>query len=104
MKTLATISSCIVLMSASLHAGQKPVPAPGDPIHMVSPKYPKDARKKNVEGTVTVHVSIGADGSVKDAAVVNGDSRLTMLRSRRSGSGDFSRSPRTASRWRANAT
>jgi TonB family protein len=77
MKALAIFSSCIVLMSGSLHAGQKPAPAPGDPIHMVRPKYPKDARKQNVEGTVTVHVSIGADGSVKDAAVVNGDSRLT---------------------------
>jgi TonB family protein len=30
-----------------------------------------------VEGTVALHVTIAADGSVKDVAVVNGDARLT---------------------------
>jgi TonB family protein len=64
-------------MSASLHAGQKPAPAPGDPIHTVNAKYPKDARKQKVEGAVVLHVTITADGSVKGAEVVSGDSRLT---------------------------
>ena len=77
MKTLATFACVMVLLSSSLTRGQASVPAPGDPVHTVSPKYPKDARKQKVEGKVTLHVTIAGDGSVKDAAVVSGDSRLT---------------------------
>jgi len=51
--------------------------APGEPVSVVNPKYPKKAHKQNVEGPVTLHVTIATDGSVKAAAIVSGDSRLT---------------------------
>lgn len=40
------------------------------------PKYPDAARKKGVQGTVTMDVVIGADGSVKSVKVTGGDKDL----------------------------
>lgn len=40
------------------------------------PKYPDEARKKGVQGTVTMDVVIGADGSVKSVKVTDGDKDL----------------------------
>jgi TonB family protein len=77
MKTLTTFACLVALLSSPVARAQSSAPAPGDPIHTASPKYPKDARKQKVEGKVTLHVMIASDGSVKDVAVVNGDSRLT---------------------------
>jgi TonB family protein len=40
------------------------------------PKYPESARKKGIQGTVTMDVVIGADGSVKSVKVTDGDKDL----------------------------
>jgi len=77
MKTLTTFACFVMLLSSPVARAQSSAPGPGDPVHTVSPKYPKDARKQKVEGQVTLHVTIAGDGSVKDVAVVRGDSRLT---------------------------
>jgi TonB family protein len=45
-------------------------------IHKVAPKYPKEARKKHVEGVVRLHAIIGKDGSVHDIEMVSGDPLL----------------------------
>lgn len=40
------------------------------PIHRVPPEYPVRARAKAIEGTVTLSVLVGEDGSVRDVAVL----------------------------------
>jgi protein TonB len=41
-------------------------------IHKVAPKYPKEARKQYVEGTVRLHTIIAKDGSIKNLEVISG--------------------------------
>jgi len=77
MKTITIFACFVALLFSPLARAQSSAPAPGDPVHTVSPKYPKDARKQKVEGKITLHVTIASDGSVKDLSVVSGDSRLT---------------------------
>jgi TonB family protein len=48
----------------------------GDPLEWVSPKYPKDALKRRVEGVVVLTVSVAKHGEVKNATVVSGDPDL----------------------------
>lgn len=45
-------------------------------IHAVPPKYPEAARKKNIQGVVTLDVLIGPDGKVKSAKVTGGPKQL----------------------------
>ena len=42
------------------------------PIDIVTPVYPKEARKNNIEGKVTVQVVVNVDGSVSDVSVLEG--------------------------------
>lgn len=51
---------------------QKLVVAPR-PIFVVRPKYPKEARKKKIEGAVVLRATVALDGNLKDITVVSGD-------------------------------
>jgi TonB family protein len=43
------------------------------PISVVRPKYPKEARKRKIEGPVVVRATVALDGSLRDITVVSGD-------------------------------
>ena len=45
-------------------------------IHKVSPIYPSEARAAGTEGTVVLHVVIGADGKLRETTPVSGDPAL----------------------------
>jgi TonB family protein len=45
-------------------------------IHKVVPKYPKEARRKHVEGVVRLHLILGKDGVPRDIKMVSGDPLL----------------------------
>jgi bla regulator protein blaR1 len=46
-------------------------------VHSSQLKYPEAARKKNIQGTVTLDVVVGADGKVKSVKVADGPKQLT---------------------------
>jgi protein TonB len=46
-------------------------------LRKVNPKYPKDARKQHIQGTVSLRVQISKDGDVVNTQVMSGDSALT---------------------------
>jgi TonB family protein len=46
---------------------------PGRLIHQVDPKYPKEARKENLEGQIVLRATIGADGKVSGVSITSGD-------------------------------
>jgi TonB family protein len=46
---------------------------PGRLVHKVDPKYPKEARKQNLEGTVVLQVTVEKNGNVTDIAILSGD-------------------------------
>jgi TonB family protein len=52
----------------NLHVGQL--------VNLVEPVYPPDAEKNHIEGTVKLHATIGADGSIKDLQPLNGPPSL----------------------------
>ena len=45
-------------------------------MNLVEPVYPPDAEKNHIEGTVKLHATIGADGSIKDLQPLNGPPSL----------------------------
>lgn len=45
-------------------------------IHQVAPKYPSDAKKKGIEGTVVLHAIIEKDGTIRELKLVSGPSEL----------------------------
>lgn len=44
----------------------------------VNPKYPKDARKQHIQGTVSLRVQVSKDGDVVSTQVISGDPALTQ--------------------------
>jgi len=42
----------------------------------VQPKYPMEAKKKKIQGTVVLNVKIGKDGTVEDLKVASGPKEL----------------------------
>jgi TonB family protein len=46
------------------------------PVKQARPKYPKDAKKAGISGTVILHAKIGTDGRVKDLTYVSGPVEL----------------------------
>jgi len=48
------------------------------PDNMVRPKYPKDALRTGIEGTVELRAVIAPDGKTKDLAVLSGDSEVAQ--------------------------
>lgn len=58
-----------------------PVRVPGDVtqgllIKRVQPQYPKNARKKHIQGTVIFRANIGTDGLIHDLTLVSGEPSL----------------------------
>lgn len=51
------------------HAGHAPVPKP---IYMPDPEFSEEARRKQVEGTVSLHLTVSENGDVTDAVVTKG--------------------------------
>jgi TonB family protein len=45
-------------------------------VSQVQPKYPEEAKKKKIQGTVVLNVRIGKDGSVEDLKVASGPKEL----------------------------
>jgi TonB family protein len=90
MKTLAILSFCCVavVLGATLVLGQSSPAAaavdeaasiiPGEATHKVEPKYPKEALKKKIQGTVVLHGTIVKDGSVSSLSTVSGDPALAQ--------------------------
>jgi len=52
----------------NLHVGQL--------VNLVEPVYPPDAEKNHIEGTVKLHATIGADGSIKELQPLSGPAPL----------------------------
>src|SRR5271156_1694967 len=48
----------------------------GQLVNLVDPVYPPDAEQKHIEGTVKLHATIGADGSIKDLQPLSGPPSL----------------------------
>lgn len=59
------------LIKRSAHT-PKMVVAPR-PISVVTPEYPKEAKKKKIEGPVVLHTVVTLDGTLEDLTVVNGN-------------------------------
>ena len=49
----------------------------GQIISKVNPVYPQEAREQGIQGAVVLHAIIGADGAIKELAVVSGPPELT---------------------------
>lgn len=45
-------------------------------IKKVNPKYPKQARKKHIQGTVLLYAKISKDGDIADLTLISGDPLL----------------------------
>ena len=52
--------------------------SPPRAIYAPDPVYPKEARKKGVQGTVVVSCLLGTDGKPRDLKVVSGDPALQL--------------------------
>ena len=72
-------------ISAPSYAQAPPAPPPvrvsagvlaGRILTRVMPKYPEEAKKQRINGTVVMHVIIGTDGRVKEAHVISGPELL----------------------------
>jgi TonB family protein len=82
------VASLVICLGTLLGAGAPPAaqkPAPlrisgvvmqAKVIHADPPKYPEEARKKNIQGVVTLDVVIGKNGAVESARVTDGPKEL----------------------------
>lgn len=50
----------------------------GEPFEWSLPKYPKDARKSDVQGDVVLVLTVDTEGNVTNASVVTGDPKLSQ--------------------------
>ena len=55
-----------------------PVINPGILVKKVPPKYPKQARKQHIEGTVVLRATITKDGTISDLQLVSGHPMLAQ--------------------------
>lgn len=53
-----------------------PIVSPGILIKKVPPKYPKQARKQHLEGTVVLRATITKEGEISDLRLVSGEPML----------------------------
>jgi len=58
-----------------VHLKGKVVPA--SLVYQVTPVYPKEAKKKHIEGTVVLRAMIQKDGTVRDVRLISGPPELT---------------------------
>ncbi len=87
---LISIASCFVLLCGLAAMSQFPLrAAPEEEAHRISdskaranlvhqdrPLYPRHARKKRIQGTVTIEIRINRQGEVEDARVLSGPMEL----------------------------
>jgi TonB family protein len=83
------VASLVLCLGTLLGAGAPPAtqkPAPlrisgvvmqTKLIHADPPKYPEEARKKNIQGVVTLQVIVGKNGAVESAKATDGPKELT---------------------------
>jgi protein TonB len=45
-------------------------------LHFVQPKYPRDARKKGIQGTVALHAIVARDGTISELKAISGPPEL----------------------------
>ena len=62
-------------MEAGQHARNLQI---GQLANMVDPVYPPDARQAHLEGTVKLHVVVGADGEIQSFRTVSGPEALAQ--------------------------
>jgi TonB family protein len=87
-EVIMIVASLVLCLGTLLGAGAPPaaqkaaplrissVVMQGKVIHADPPKYPEEARKKNVQGVVTLDVVIGKNGAVESAKVTDGPKEL----------------------------
>lgn len=69
----------VTSLSAAAQSNVSPIGVTeGGLIKRVSPKYPKEARKKHIEGAVILTGTITKDGEIADLLVVTGDQLLAQ--------------------------
>jgi len=83
-----TLTACLLLLCCAkcltgAYPAQETKPqrgkvTPARLIAKVDPKYPEEARRQHVSGTVKLHAIIRKDGAVSDLKVISGDSLLTQ--------------------------
>jgi TonB family protein len=83
------VASLVLCLGTLLGAGAPPAaqkPAPlrissvvmqAKVIHADPPKYPEEARSKNIQGVVTLDIIIGKNGAVESVKVTDGPKELT---------------------------
>jgi len=69
----ASVTAAGSPLSAAAVPPSPPAVALGDPIDGVSPKYPKQAMKQNIQGAVVLSLSVAMSGKVERVSVVSGD-------------------------------
>jgi TonB family protein len=74
----ASRSSYALQTNGSSSSRQKADVTPAKLITKTEPKYPDEARRKGVSGTVRVHALISKDGSLSHIKVISGDPLLTQ--------------------------
>ncbi len=47
-------------------------------VHRTNPTYPEIAKRSNLQGTVTLRLTVGADGNVKAVTAVSGNAILSQ--------------------------
>jgi TonB family protein len=70
---LSPFAASLVLAAPLLSQHPPKVVVAPRPISVVTPTYPKQARKKKIEGTVALHAVVTLDGTLQDINVVSGN-------------------------------
>jgi len=79
---VSMVGTHLTVRAADTTAGKKgPVQVPSGVmasriVSQVQPKYPEEAKKKRIQGTVVLNVKIGKDGTVEDLKVASGPKEL----------------------------
>ena len=80
MKITALLIPCLVALSLSAAAQELPISdsdvAMGKPISWKGAKYPKNALKNNIQGSVVLRLTVGKDGRVGHVDVVSGEAEF----------------------------
>lgn len=71
-KRLGPFAASLVLVAPLFSQHAPKIVVPPRPISVVTPSYPKEARKKKIEGPVVLHAVVAVDGTLSDINVVSG--------------------------------
>ena len=64
---------CVALFCANVSLAQNAIPSARKIVRDHAPKYPKDARKRKLQGIVTFRLTVAPDGRVAEASLLSGD-------------------------------